>query len=162
MARQRSSAPRQFSRTDRIGELMREIVASELERIGDERLEMVTITAVKVDGSLEHADVFYSAMSAEEEGRSEEVAEALDELRWPIQKIVNREVRTRKTPQIQFRPDLVLSSALRIDEILRGMSDRGELDDREPLDSESPEGSTKPEQPEAQADPSGDDGTHSE
>jgi ribosome-binding factor A len=110
---------------------MREIVASELERIGDERLEMVTITAVKVDGSLEHADVFYSAMSAEEEGRAEEVAEALDELRWPIQKLVNREVSTRKTPQIQFRPDLVLSSALRIEEILRGMSDRGELDETE-------------------------------
>ena len=139
MARQRSSAPRQFSRTDRIGELMREIVASELERIGDERLEMVTITAVKVDGSLEHADVFYSAMSAEE------VAEALDELRWPIQKLVNREVSTRKTPQIQFKPDLVLSSALRIEEILRSMSDSGEFDASE-TDAEHSGDSASPEE----------------
>ncbi|MSY80348.1 MAG: 30S ribosome-binding factor RbfA [Actinobacteria bacterium] len=145
MARQRSSAPRQFSRTDRIGELMREIVASELERIGDERLEMVTITAVKVDGSLEHADVFYSAMSAEEDGRAEEVAEALDELRWPIQKLVNREVSTRKTPQIQFKPDLVLSSALRIEEILRSMSDSGEFDASE-TDAEHSGDSASPEE----------------
>jgi ribosome-binding factor A len=128
MARHRSSAPRQFSRTDRIGELMREIVASELERIGDERLEMVTVTAVNVDASLEHADVFYSALSAEEDGRTDEVAEALEELRWPIQKLVNKEVRARKTPQITFRPDDVLSSALRIESILRDMSERGELE----------------------------------
>jgi ribosome-binding factor A len=121
VARRRPSAPRQFSRTDRIGELVREIVASELERIGDERLELVTITAVDVDGSLEHAAVFYSALSAEEEGRSELVAEALEDQRWKVQQVVNRQVRARKTPQIRFRPDTVLSSALRIDEILRGL-----------------------------------------
>lgn len=134
MARRRHSAPRQFSRTDRVGELLREIVASELERIGDERLEMVTITAVDVDGSLETADVFYSAMSAEEDGRAEEVAEALDEQRWKVQQLVNREVQTRRTPQIRFRPDTVLSSALRIEEILR---DIGEQDDTQDVEAET-------------------------
>jgi ribosome-binding factor A len=129
MARRRS-APRQFNRTDRVGELVREIVASELERIGDERLELVTITAVNVDGALEHAEVFYSSLSAEEEGRIDEVAEALEEVRWKVQQVVNREVRARRTPQIRFRPDTVLSSALRIDEILRdlGEQDRPEAD----------------------------------
>jgi ribosome-binding factor A len=126
MARRRPSAPRQFSRTDRIGELVREIVASELERIGDERLELVTITAVDVDGSLEHAVVFYSALSAEEDGRAEEVAEALDDQRWKVQQVVNREVRARKTPQIRFRADTVLTSALRIDEILRDLGSSGQ------------------------------------
>lgn len=121
MPRRRPSGPRQFNRTDRVGELVREVVASELERIGDERLDLVTITAVDVDGSLEHADVYYSSLSAEEEGRIDEVAEALEELRWKVQQVVNREVRARRTPQITFRPDTVLSSALRIDEILRDL-----------------------------------------
>ena len=128
MARRRHSAPRQFSRTDRVGEQLREIVASELERIGDERLELVTITAVDVDGSLETADVFYSAMSADEDGRSEEVAEALDEQRWKVQQLINREVKMRRTPQIRFRPDTVLSSALRIEEILRDIGQQGDND----------------------------------
>lgn len=138
MARRRSSAPRQFSRTDRIGELVREIVASELERIGDERLELVTVTAVEVDASLERADVYYSALSAQEEGRDEEVAEALEEQRWKVQQVVNREVRARKTPQINFRADTVLSSALRIDQILRELGsptsgdDAGSGDERPP------------------------------
>jgi ribosome-binding factor A len=104
-----------------VGELIREIVASELERIGDERLDLVTITAVVVDGALEHAEVYFSSLAAEEEGRMDEVAEALDELRWKLQQVVNREVRARRTPQIRFRPDTVLSSALRIDEILRDL-----------------------------------------
>lgn len=135
MARHRSSAPRQYNRTDRIGELIREIVASELERIGDERLEMVTVTAVDVDGSLEHGEVFYSALSAEEEGRLEEVDEALEEQRWKIQQVINREVRARRTPQIRFSRDTVLTEALRIEQILRdigGDASGQSAEDREP------------------------------
>lgn len=101
---------------------MREIVASELERIGDERLDLVTITDVQVDGSLEHAEVFWSALQAEDDDRLGEVAEALEERRWKLQQVVNREVRARKTPQIAFRPDDVLRSALRVEEILRGIA----------------------------------------
>ncbi len=149
-ARRRPSAPRQFSRTDRVAELVREIVASELERIGDERLEMVTITAVNVDGALEHAEVFYSSLSAEEEGRDDEVAEALEERRWKVQQVVNRDVRARRTPQIRFHKDTVLSSALRIDEILREIGETGTSGDDgadpavgdgpTPIDGDGPDG----------------------
>jgi hypothetical protein len=41
-----------------------------------------------------------------------------------VQQVVNREVRARRTPQIRFRPDTVLSSALRIDEILRDLGEQ--------------------------------------
>jgi ribosome-binding factor A len=139
MARRRPSAPRQFSRTDRVGELIREIVASELERIGDERLEMVTITAVNVDGALEHAEVFYSSLSADEEGRTDEVAEALEERRWKVQQVVNRQVQTRRTPQIRFRPDTVLSSALRIEQILRDIGTQEDPGDAPGQDGEDGE-----------------------
>ena len=119
----RRSSPKPFQRTDRIGELIREIVASELERIGDERLEMVTVTGVKVEGSLDNADVFYSAFSAEADGRIDEVEVALEHVRWPIQVVVNRQVRARRTPQIHFRRDDVLLGALRIEELLHEVAD---------------------------------------
>jgi ribosome-binding factor A len=118
----RRGNPKPFQRTDRIGELVREIVASELERIGDERLDLVTVTAVKVDGSLERADVFYSAFTAQAEDRMEEVEAALEEVRWPVQQVVNRQVRARRTPQIRFRVDDVLNEALRIEEILHDIA----------------------------------------
>jgi ribosome-binding factor A len=118
----RRGNPKPFQRTDRIGELVREIVASELERIGDERLDLVTVTAVRVDGSLEREDVFYSAFTAQAEDRMDEVEEALEEVRWPIQQVVNRQVRARRTPQIRFRVDDVLNEALRIEEILHDIA----------------------------------------
>ncbi len=132
-------APRQYSRTDRLGELVREIVASELERIGDERLELVTITDATVDGSLEHADVFWSSLIAEDDGRLDEVAAALEDQRWKVQQVVNREVRARKTPQITFRHDDVLRSALRVDEILRDMgTDEQPVDADDAADDDAP------------------------
>lgn len=125
----RRSNPKPFQRTDRIGELVREIVASELERIRDERLELVTVTAVKVDGSLDTADVFYSAFNAEADDRLDEVTDALEEVRWPIQRVVNRQVRARRTPQIRFRPDDVLTEALRIEELLNEIASGNQGDD---------------------------------
>jgi len=122
MARHRSSPRRQYERTDRVSELVREIVASELERIGDERLDMVTVTGVDVDASLDSAEVFYSALHAAEDDRLDEVGEALEEQRWKVQQVVNRQVRARRTPQIRFRLDTTLGDALRIDEILRDLS----------------------------------------
>jgi ribosome-binding factor A len=118
MARQRAQTRHQFNRTDRISETVREVVATELERIGDERVDMVTVTNVTVDNDLNTAKVYYSALTAEAEGRLDEVAEALDEIRWPIQRAVNAAIRARKTPQIEFLPDDVLAAALRIDDIL--------------------------------------------
>ena len=122
VSRGRATGPgRPFARTDRIGELVRELVASELERIADDRLELVTITSADVDGDLARARVYYSAVLAAEEGRSTEVAEALEELRWPIQQVINRSVRARKTPQISFVRDTSIESGLRIEAVLAGL-----------------------------------------
>ena len=121
-SRGRATGPgRPFARTDRIGELVRELVAGELERIADERLELVTITSSDVDGDLARARVYYSAVLANEEGRAAEVAEALEELRWPIQQVINRSVRARKTPQISFVRDTSIEAGLRIEAVLAGL-----------------------------------------
>ena len=48
----RGRGGRNFERTDRVGELVREIVAGELERIDDDRLFPVAITGVEVDREL--------------------------------------------------------------------------------------------------------------
>jgi ribosome-binding factor A len=104
-------------------------VATELERLDDDRLDMVTVTTVTVDNDLAHAAVYYSALLAAQEGRGEEVAEALEDQRWRIQRVVNRNVRARKTPQIAFHPDDVLQRALRLDDILEGRAEVARTDD---------------------------------
>lgn len=119
--RGRSSGPREFTKADRISEVVREVVARELERIGDERLDLVTITGVKVDGDLGRARVYYSALMATDAGTDGDVDEALEDHRRKIQSLLNRVVRTRKVPQIQLERDEVLLQALHIESVLQGL-----------------------------------------
>lgn len=143
MSRHGRGAPRQFSKSDRVSTLVRNIVADELERIGDDRLDLVTITSVRVDPDLARAKVYYSALTVTEAGRGGEVADALAEHRRKIQQVINRQVRTRKVPQIEFFEDDVLTQALHIEDVLRGLNGdggTGDAGEADPTTAPSPSG----------------------
>jgi ribosome-binding factor A len=106
-------------RTARLNELLREIVAEELQTIDDERLEHVSVTAVDVDSDLNRAIVYFDSIGGP--GSDAEVLEALGARRVRLQSAIGRQMRARKTPVLEFRPDEVIRSAERIDEILRGL-----------------------------------------
>lgn len=127
MARRRGGGgSRGYERTDRLGELLREIVAEELDRIDDERLELVTITGVDVDRELERARVYYTSLAEE---RAPEITEALEEHRGRVRRAIGTQARVRRVPEVVFLPDTAHSSALRIEQILRELheaeDDRG-------------------------------------
>ena len=105
-----------YPRTARVGELLREIVAEELTRLDDSRLDMVAITKVTVDRELEKAVVYFDTLAGPED--DDEVVAALDEHRVRIQGAVGRQARLRRTPHLVFRPDEVTRGAERIDGIL--------------------------------------------
>lgn len=123
MARRKQTSARRYPRTARLNELVREIVAEELERIDDERLGFFTVTAVEVDPGLEHAKVHWSDLHAADEV----VLEVLEEHRARLQAAVNRQTHMRRTPVLSFHADVVSRSANRIEEILRDL-DVGEED----------------------------------
>jgi len=112
-----TSSSNRAPRTARLGELLREVVAEELAGRQDERLDLVAITSVDVDAELNRAIVFYDSLRGEE--ADGEVLHALGEHRVRLQSVIGRQVRARKTPILEFRPDNVLRSAERIDQILR-------------------------------------------
>lgn len=132
MARRRQPSTRRYPRTARLNELLREIVAEELERIDDERLGFFTVTAVEVDPGLEHAKVHWSDLGADDEI----VLEVLEEHRPRLQAAVNRQTHMRRTPVLSFHADQVARSANRIEEILRdlGRDDSGHEAGDEPGD----------------------------
>jgi ribosome-binding factor A len=105
-----------YPRTARVGELLREIVAEELTRLDDSRLDMLAITKVTVDRELEKAVVYFDTLAGPEDDA--EVVAALDEHRVRIQGAVGRQARLRRTPHLVFRPDEVTRGAERIDGIL--------------------------------------------
>jgi ribosome-binding factor A len=126
MAR-RSSSNRPYDRTARLNELIREIVADNLRQIDDERLELVSITGVRVDPEVRTGVVFFDTPEVDGSG-DEVVLEAFDELRTRLQAAINRESRLRRTPVLEFRPDLALRGGEQIDAILRGLDRPGDDD----------------------------------
>jgi ribosome-binding factor A len=96
---------------------LREVLAEELERIDDPRLELVSITNVEVDADLNRAIVSFDSLAGP--GGDAEILEAFGARRVRLQAAVGRQIHARKTPVLHFRPDEVIRSAERIDELLR-------------------------------------------
>ncbi len=117
MARGRGSGGHRFPRSARVGETLREIIAEELVRIDDERLEFVTVTGIEVDNELNRAHVYFDSLAGED--GDEEIVEGLNAHRTRLQASIAKQIRAKKTPILDFRPDVALRSAERIDDILR-------------------------------------------
>ena len=115
MARHRSRS-RDYPRTARLNELLREIIAESLERIDDDRLELVTVISVEVDADLHRAIVYVSGL---DETADDELLEGLADARKRVQGAVARQARLKRVPEVVFRLDEVIRSAARIDELLR-------------------------------------------
>mgnify|MGYP001823804126 CR=1 FL=1 len=122
MARGRGSGGHRYPRSARVGETLREIIAEELVRIDDERLEFVTVTGIEVDNELNRAHVFFDSLSGEE--GDDEIVAALHDHRARLQSSIARQIRAKKTPILDFKPDVALRSAERIDDILRADRER--------------------------------------
>jgi ribosome-binding factor A len=113
----RGGGGHKYPRSARVGETLREIIAEELVRIDDERLAFVTVTGIEVDNELNRAHVFFDSLAGED--GDAEITEALDENRARLQSSIAKQIRAKKTPILDFQPDIALRSAERIDDILR-------------------------------------------
>ena len=119
MSRARRPAPsstHRYPRTARLNTSLREILADELTRIDDERLDLVTITAIDVDAELNRAIVFFDSLDGP--AGDVDILDALNSHRVRLQGSVARQIRAKKTPILSFRPDEVIRSAEHIQQIL--------------------------------------------
>lgn len=130
MGKQRRPAPRsssthRYPRTARLSETLREIIAEELVRIDDERLDLVTVTRIDTDPELNRAVVFFDSLDGE--GGDQLILEAFTDHRKRLQSAIAHQIRAKKTPILSFSADDVIRAAERIDTILR---ERGTLPER--------------------------------
>ncbi|HLJ08354.1 MAG TPA: 30S ribosome-binding factor RbfA [Acidimicrobiia bacterium] len=125
-------ATRRYERTARVNEVVREVLADELERLSDPRLGFVTVTGVEVTPDLRQATVYYSALApagADAEAQAEaadETAAALRSATAHLQAEIGRQVRMKYTPHLVFREDPAIRTGERVDEILRRLHSDGE------------------------------------
>ncbi|MBM3692919.1 MAG: 30S ribosome-binding factor RbfA [Actinobacteria bacterium] len=110
---------RQYPRTARINEVVREALADALERTSDPRLAMVTITGVDVTRDLRHAKVYYAAMGRHDD----DLAAALRSATPFLRSALGRQVRMKWLPELEFVLDPAIEQGQRVEEILRTIRD---------------------------------------
>jgi len=105
-----------YPRSARLSTSLQEVIADELTRIDDERLSLVTITAIDVDPEMNRAIVFFDSFINED--GDPEILAALGDHRVRIQGSVARQLRSKKTPILSFKADDSIRAAERIERIL--------------------------------------------
>ena len=104
-------------RQQRTAEQLR-IIFSELflRELSDPRLHGLTVTDVKIDRELEHADIYVSALG--DESRKDEVMNALSAAEGFLRRELAGRVRLRKVPQLHFHWDTTLAHIQEVESIL--------------------------------------------
>ena len=122
-----------YARSLRVNQVLRQVLAEELERLADadERLRLVTVTSVDTAPDLRQATVYLSSLS-------EDAADALEERRAQLQRTLGRQVRMKRTPRLGFAVDPAVVAGSRVDEALRRIRD----------EQRGPEGAADPPAPE--------------
>jgi ribosome-binding factor A len=122
------TSAKRYPRTARLNEVMLEVLADELERMSDPRLELVTLTGVDVSRDLAHAKVYYSTLTAtavdERDSIPDDVASALHSAGSHLRGVVGRQMRIRQVPRLEFAVDPGIVSGQRIEDILREIHHR--------------------------------------
>jgi ribosome-binding factor A len=125
---------RRYPRTARLNEVILEVLADELERLSDPRLELVTLTGVEVNRDLSKASVYYSTLGdstgAEAEAKRESTATALRSAAPHLRRVLSREVRVKQIPRLDFVEDPAITASARIEAILRDIH-AGDRDESE-------------------------------
>jgi ribosome-binding factor A len=107
----------------RVNSIVREVLADEIERMSDSRLEMVSVTAVDTSPDLRQATVFVDVL---DEDRREDALEALRGAAKRLQSVLGSEIRMKYTPALQFEMDPGVTGGERIDAILRELKSEDE------------------------------------
>ena len=124
----RRNQSHRYPRTARLNELIREIVAGELERIDDDRLSDVAITSIDVESDLRRGVVWFDTYDPADD---DDALAAFDDHRYRLQRAIGAQTRVKRTPILEFRVDQAIRNGERIEAVLRTVtySDHPEVDD---------------------------------
>jgi ribosome-binding factor A len=110
-----------FSRADRVGGLIQQLLAELLQKdISDPRLQMATITAVKVTKDLRHARIYFASAGGKEQ--SEQTAQGFRSAAGFIKRHLGPRLGLRYMPELEFFYDESFDHGARIDQLLKSIS----------------------------------------
>jgi ribosome-binding factor A len=103
----------------KVNSTLREVLAEEIERMSDSRLDMVSITGVETSPNLRHALVYIDVLGHE----ATDALTALGHAAHRLQSVIARQVRMKYTPVLEFAVDPGVTGGERIDAILRSLQE---------------------------------------
>jgi ribosome-binding factor A len=108
----------EYQRSDRVGDLLMELISELLRReIRDPRVGSVTITAANVSKDLRHARIYFNLFGGRQD--KQEVLAGLQSATGFIRSRVGKQLKLRFVPTLEFFYDESRDEALRIEELLK-------------------------------------------
>lgn len=116
--------PKDFSRTERIGDQMQRELALLIQReVKDPRVSMVTVNAVKVSRDLGYADIYVSLLTTEElteeSPQVQDALKVLDKVSGFLRGQVGKAMKLRVVPHLRFHFDTLLNYSRHMDSLIR-------------------------------------------
>ena len=106
-------------RVKRVSEVILSCLAEEIRRLSDPRLELLTLTGVKLSPDLKRARVYWSAYRPMNPKQLEDVQAALSGSAKMLQKRLAELAKLRYTPLLVFEYDISVANGNRIEELLQ-------------------------------------------
>ena len=103
-------------RMRRVDEAMKQVLSEAIPTLKDPRIGFVTVTAVETTRDLDHAKVWLSVFGNERQ--REKTLEALEGASGVLQARVNRELKLRRTPQLEFVYDRAVEHGVRMTQLI--------------------------------------------
>ena len=113
-------------RMAKVNSTLREVLAEQIERMNDSRLEMVSVTGVDTAPNLRHAVVYIDVLGDQDQ---EGAVTALNGAAKRLQSVIGHQVRIKYTPTLEFRMDPAIVGGERIDAILRSLGEEQQEDE---------------------------------
>lgn len=127
--RSRSESTHRYPRTARLDEVIAEVVASEVERLDDPRLDLATVTGCDVTNDLAFATIWFTSHTSDADALA-----ALERAAPRLRGVLGRSIRVKQVPELIFKVDPSIATGDRIDALLRGDGRRTDsLDDPDDL-----------------------------
>lgn len=114
-----------YKRSDRVGDLIKEEIASIIQHgdIKDPRIGFVTITRVKMSVDLKEARVFFSQLGSNEAAASSE--DGLNHASGYIRRTLAKNLKLKHIPHITFHYDESIEYSDHIEKVLKELKEGG-------------------------------------
>ena len=103
-------------RMRRVNEALKEVLSEGVGNLKDPRIGFVTVTGVETSADLRHARVFVSVLGSER--KREQSLSGLAAAHGVLQARVARELRMKRTPQLEFEYDPSVERGVRMTQLI--------------------------------------------